>query len=289
MVKNIKLKNDVQMPQVGIGTWQINGHEPIRMLLKDAYDCGYRLIDTASAYGNEVSISKALKDIGILREELFLTDKAWNTNRGYNAVQDACKKSLKKLKTSYLDLYLIHWPATLSLYKDWQEINYDTWRGMERLYKDGLVRSIGVCNFKEHHLVALLEEVSILPMINQVEIHPGLPQLSLQKFCKKNGIVMEASSPLGNGKILENTILKKIAKDNGKSVVQVCLRWGIQKGYVIIPKSTSRTHLKENINIFDFDLTHREMKLLDSVPYCGGLGIDSDNIQELEKLVLKLE
>lgn len=275
-----ELKNGVSIPAVGLGTWQINNKELMTELLDTAYSEGYSLIDTAAAYSNEMIIGKAIQELEIPRNELFISDKVWNTNRGYEAVQKACRTSLKKLKTDYLDMYLIHWPASPKLHDDWKEINAETWRGMEQLYKDGLVKSIGVCNFKVHHLEELEKSAEIMPMVNQFEIHPGMTQTDLVEFCKKNQICVEASSPLGNGQILQDEKLKQIAEENDKSVAQICLRWGLQKGAVIIPKTSNPSRLAQNIDIFDFGLTDAEMKLIDDIPYCGGIGIDSDEVVE---------
>lgn len=268
------------MPQIGIGTWQVRDRKTIKELVKSAYDIGYRLIDTAAAYSNELAIGRAVTGLGIPRDRLFLTDKVWNTCRGYEKTREACKNSLKKLKTDYLDLYLIHWPATPRLYSDWARINAETWRGMESLYREGVVRAIGVCNFKVHHLKELKKTAEIMPMVNQVECHPGMVQKEITDYCKDNKILIEASSPLGNGQILENEILKNIADEKGRTKVQICLRWGIQKGMAVIPKTTSPERLLENYKVFDFELSDREMSLIDSIPYCGGIGIDSDEVIE---------
>ncbi len=274
------IRNGNQIPIVGLGTWQITERNLLKEIVRDAYDVGYRLIDTAAAYSNEIALSKAISENGLPREELFLSDKVWNTSRGYEAVQEACKKSLKKLKTDYLDMYLIHWPASPKLYSNWAEINADTWRGMERLYKDGLVRAIGVCNFKIHHLEELLKEAEKKPFINQVEMHPGLNQKELLNYCNDKDIVIEASSPLGNGQILSNPVLNEIATEKKKTPAQICLRWGLQKGVIVIPKSSNPERIKQNIEVFDFELTEEDVEKIDNIPYCGGIGIDSDEVVE---------
>ena len=155
----------MELPKIGLGTWQITDRELMKDIISNAYECGYRLIDTAAAYSNEIAIAKAIEAAGIPRDTLIISDKVWNTNRGFLQVQEACKKSLKKLKTDYLDLYLMHWPASKKLYADWKDINADTWRGMEQLYKEGVARAIGVCNFKQHHMEALKESAEIMPFI----------------------------------------------------------------------------------------------------------------------------
>lgn len=280
MKETVSLSNGLELPQIGLGTWQITDRQQMKEVISNAYTHGYRLIDTAAAYSNEIAIAKALETNEIRREELCLSDKVWNTSRGYEAVQEACRKSLKKLKTDYLDLYLIHWPASMKLYPDWEEINADTWRGMEALYKDGLVRAIGVCNFKVHHLQALKNNASIVPMVNQIELHPGLDQSEIRQYCEEENIVLEASSPLGNGQILLNEALNSIAVKKEKSVAQVCLRWEIQRNIIVIPKTVKEERLRENISIFDFELDNDEMSTIDNIPYCGGIGIDPDEVTE---------
>lgn len=274
------LANGLSIPQIGIGTWKITDRENMKDIINRAYDEGCRLIDTAAAYSNEIAIAKAVSEAGINRNELFLSDKVWNTNRGYEEVQEACRRSLKKLKTDYLDLYLIHWPASPKLHSNWKEINFETWRGMEKIYADGLVRAIGVCNFKQHHLEVLNKTASVKPMINQIELHPGMPQMDLADYCLKENILIEASSPLGNGQILQNDILKEISVRYNKSVAQICLIWELQKGMIVIPKSSSPDRISENLNVFDVKLTEEEMQRIDSIPYCGGIGLDSDEVIE---------
>lgn len=274
----LKLRNGVEIPQVGLGTWQITDRDKMKQIIYAAYEEGYRLIDTAAAYSNEIAVAKAIAELP--REELFLSDKVWNSSRGYDAVQQACRKSLKKLKTDYLDMYLVHWPASMKLYPDWAEINADTWRGMEALYHDGLVRAIGVCNYKVHHLEELKKNCQIFPFINQMEIHPGMNQLEIVSWCHENDIMVEASSPLGNGQILQNINLMKLAEKKGKTVAQICLRWEIQKNLIVIPKTEKIQRLKENLQIFDFALSENEMKIIDHITYCGGIGIDSDEVTQ---------
>ena len=276
----IILSNGFQIPNIGIGTWQITDKEQISEIIKNARELGYRLIDTAAAYSNEISISKAISKLDLNRQDIIISDKVWNTSRGYQAVQDACKKSLKKLKMDYIDIYLVHWPASMKLYSDWADINADTWRGMEQLYKDGFVRAIGVCNFKIHHLQELKKTADIMPMINQIEYHPGLDQKDILHYCNENDIKVESSSPLGNGEILNNNILKEIAEKKRKTVAQISIRWEIQKGLIVIPKTCNIGRLAENMDVFDFELSKEEMSEIDNIPYCGGIGIDSDGVIE---------
>ncbi|MBR3020044.1 MAG: aldo/keto reductase [Clostridia bacterium] len=268
------------LPKIGMGTWQITDREIMKQVILNGYETGYRLIDTAAAYSNEIAIAKAIEAIGLSRSEFILSDKVWNTSRGYEQVQEACKRSLKKLKTDYLDLYLIHWPASMKLYPDWAQINADTWSGMEKLYNDGLVRAIGVCNFKPHHLKKLKETAEIIPMVDQLECHPGLNQKEIRDCCALEHMIVEASSPLGNGQILENEKLREIAWKYGRTAAQLCIRWTVQSGMIAIPKTVSPEKMRQNANLFDFELSEEEMKQIDDLPYCGGIGIDPDEVTE---------
>lgn len=279
-MKYKELSNGNSIPYIGLGTWQLTDRKSLSELIGAAYEKGYRLIDTAAAYSNEIAISKAISENGINREELFISDKVWNTSRGYEAVRKACQTSLKKLKTDYLDMYLIHWPASMKLYSDWRKINADTWRGMESLYEDGIVRNIGVCNFKIHHLEELKKSANIMPVIDQVELHPGMNQNELIEYCSREKIALEASSPLGNGQILENDVLRKISEAKAVSPAQVALRWEYQKDVITIPKTSDISRLCSNIDIFDFELSDDEMRMIDSIPYCGGIGLDPDEVTE---------
>lgn len=279
-MRSVVLSNGLSLPALGLGTWQVTDREQMRGLVKAAYDAGYRLFDTAAAYGNEIALGRAIALSGIPREDICLSDKVWNTNRGFDAVQSACRRSLKKLKTDYLDVYLIHWPASPKLHADWEDLNAQTWRGMEALYREGLVRAIGVCNFTPRHLQALRRTAQILPMIDQIEFHPGMPQAQTAAYCAQNGIALEASSPLGNGQILQNETLLSLAAQTGRTPAQVALRWALQKNAVVLPKTTNPARLKENMDLFDFTLSDAQMRLLDELPFCGGLAIDPDEVTE---------
>lgn len=279
-MKEIILRNGINVPLIGIGTWQITDRDTVMNVINDAYELGYRLVDTAAAYSNEISIAKAIENAGIPRGQIIISDKVWNSSRGYEGVQDACKRSLKKMKTDYFDMYLVHWPASKKLYPDWAEINADTWRGMERLYSEGLVKAIGVCNYNISHLEELRKTAEIMPFVDQVEFHPGYIQSELFDYCKRNNICLEASSPLGNGQILNNKEIIKIAEKHTKTPAQVCLNWAIKKEIIVIPKSTSRKRIEENINVFNFELDLDEEKILDEMAYCGGIGLNPDEVTE---------
>ena len=276
----IVLRNGIKLPGIGLGTWQITDRALMCKIIVAAVQNGYRLIDTAAAYSNEIAIAKAFVAGGIRREQVLLSDKVWNTSRGFQKVQDACRRSLKKMKTDYFDLYLVHWPASIRLYPDWKEINAETWRGMEQLNKDGLVRAIGVCNFKARHLRTLRQTAEILPFVDQMEIHPGLLQQETVSCCRDMGIAVEAASPLGSGQILTNETLGGIAHVHGKSPAQICLRWLLQKGIIAIPKTTNESRLKMNMDLSGFELSDDQMAQIDHIPYCGGSWTDPDEVTE---------
>lgn len=268
-----KLINGVEIPCVGFGTWQTPDGETAVMAVSEAIKSGYRHIDTASIYGNEGSVGIALAGCNVPREELFITTKVWADARGYDETIAAFNESLKKLQLDYLDLYLIHWPNPKAYRDCWKQKNTETWRAMEDLYKAGKIRSIGVSNFMPHHLEALFETAEIKPMVNQIRIHPGYVLDETIEFCKEHKILLEAYSPLGTGKLLEVPELVDVACKYEKSVAQVCLCWSIQMGFLPLPKSVTPSRIVENTEIFDFELTADEMKLLSSIDvgvnYCS--------------------
>lgn len=281
-MEKVQLRNGISIPSIGLGTWKIIDKEQLLKAVSDAYKCGYQLFDTAMAYANEVALGRAFRELRLPREKLFIQDKLWNTCYGYEKAQEACKRSLKKLKTDYLDAYLIHWPVSAKQNDNWRELNAETWRGLEQLYKEGCVRAIGVCNFKKHHLEEVCKTAAVLPFINQVESHPGMWNAELTAYCKEQGIQMEASSPLGNGQILSNDKLCLLAEEKGITVAQLCLKWALQHGYVVIPKTIKEERMKENIQLDHFKLSGKEMQFLDDMPFSGGLGLDSDEVISFE-------
>ena len=209
---------------------------------------------------------------------LFVTGKLWNTERGYDKTIAAFEKTLQDLDTDYLDLYLIHWPASPSQYPNWREINSETWRALETLYDQGKVRAIGVSNFGVSHLEALLEDCRISPMVNQIEVHPGQNQTEIVEFCRDYDILVEAWSPLGTGRMLANPVLNEIGEAHDKSAAQVCIRWLLQRGILPLPKSVTPHRIAENIDVFDFELTDEDMNRINEIPYFGGSGLDPDKV-----------
>jgi len=271
-----KLSNGIGIPCVGFGTWQTPDGQTAIDSVKAAIKAGYRHIDTAAVYGNEKSVGQAIEESGVDRKELFITSKLWNADRGYDKTLKAFEKSIKELGTDYLDLYLIHWPSNK---KDGEEVNADTWRGFEKLYKDGQIKSIGVSNFLAHHLRALMEKAEVMPMVDQIEYHPGQMQLEVVDFCKANDIIVEAWSPLGTGKMLTNPELMEIAKKYNKSVAQLCIRWVLQNDVLPLPKSVTPERIVENTKVFDFSITDEDMETINNMPYIGGSGLNPDKVK----------
>ncbi|MBN1074276.1 aldo/keto reductase [Clostridium botulinum] len=263
LTKSVILSNKVKMPLLGFGTYKVNDGKEVINSVKEALKLGYRHIDTAAFYKNEDGVGIAIKESGIKREDIFLVSKVWNTEQGYEKTLKSFENSIKNLQTDYLDLFLIHWP---------QPLNKKTWKALEELYKENKVRAIGVSNFTVNHLKDLISDSEITPMVNQVEFHPKLVQEDLIKFCNDNNIQLEAWSPLMRGKIFEIEILKDIAKKYKKTVSQIVLRWDVQMGVVTIPKSITPFRIKENTEIFDFELTEEDMRKitkLDENIRCG--------------------
>ncbi|MBU5317656.1 aldo/keto reductase [Clostridium bornimense] len=250
------LYNGIKMPSIGFGTYKSGNDEDTARIVKYALEIGYRQIDTASFYGNEVGVGKGIKDSGIKREEIFLVTKLWNDDHGYENTIKAFNKSLEKLQVSYIDLYLIHWP---------NKLNAETWRAFEYLYKTGKVKSIGVCNFKIGHLEELKATAEIMPMVNQVEIHPLSSKDTMLDYCNKNNIQLVAWSPIMRGKIFSNELIIALAEKYKKTIAEVILRWHIQRGVIPIPKSSNEERIKENIDVFDFEISKEDMDIIDSL------------------------
>lgn len=266
------LNNGYHIPCLGFGTWQSPDGETTVSAVRSAVRAGYRHIDTAAAYKNETSIGKALKLLDIPRTELFITSKVWDDSRGYGKTMQSFQKTLDDLQTDYLDLYLIHWPATKYRCPDWEAVNLDTWRAMTELYRKGYIKAMGVSNFLPEHLEALMR-TEIIPMVNQIEYHPGQMQEEVVDYCKQNGILIEAWSPLGTGRMLSDQRLQDIASNYGKSAAQLCIRWCLQNGVLPLPKSVTPSRIMENADVFGFDISDEDMAEINSMPYFGGSGL----------------
>lgn len=249
----VTLNNGTEIPALGFGVWQIEDEEICRNAVVKAIDTGYRMIDTASIYMNEKAVGEAILKSGIQRSELFVTSKLWVQDHGYENAKSAFQRTLDRLQLDYLDMYLLHWPFGDFL---------GAWKALEELYAEGKIKAIGVCNFTVEKLEELKAHSEIMPVVNQIELHPLFQQKELQIYNKENNIITEPWSPLGNGNdaILNNENLLTIAKNYSKTVAQIVLRWHVQEGFVVIPKSITPSRIEENFNIFDFELTPEEME-----------------------------
>lgn len=285
--QTVTLDNGNQMPALAYGTWKIENGAATTEAVLQAVEAGYRHIDTAAAYGNDFAAGKAVKKCGLLREELFITNKLWIAYRGYDETITACKRTLKMMKLEYLDAYLVHWPASPAQYKDWEERNLETWRGMEQLLREGLVKNIGVSNFMPAHLRGILENAAVRPALNQFEMHPGKKQEELTSFCIQNRICPMAWSPTGHGAVLQNEVIRKIAEETGKSPAQVCLKYVLEKGLSLVCRSVRPERMKENLELFDFSLNPEQIKAIDGLEGTGDSGLYPDD-PELETKLTQL-
>ncbi len=264
----VALNNNIKMPRFGLGTYLSQPGEVEGAILY-ALEIGYRSIDTATFYENEINVGRAIRQSGVDREKIFLTTKVWNSDQGYDKALRAFHKSLQELQTDYLDLYLIHWPIKGKY--------LDTWRALEKVYKEGKVRAIGVCNFLEHHLEDIKTHSDILPAVNQYEFHPHLQQHSLLEYCRRNGIQVEAWAPIMRGRAGTEPAIVEMGKKYDKSPEQILLRWDLQQDVVTIPKSVHENRIKENADIFDFELTEEDMTIIYSLDKNDRLGPDPDH------------
>ena len=262
------LSNGVQMPQFGLGTYKMTEPEQTMQAVEKAVSLGYRAIDTASIYDNEQVKGEAIRYTGIAREDLFVTSKVWNDEQGYDETLRAFERTLTRLDMNYLDLYLTHWPVTGSY--------VDTYRAIERLYDEKLIRATGVSNHHETHLQEIFAIANIRPMVNQIELHPRLTQQPLRQFCREQQIAITSWSPLARGQIFEDATLTAIAAQYGKTVAQVILRWHIQNGLIVIPKSTSPSRIQENSEITDFTLSPSDMAMIEALNADERTGMDPE-------------
>ncbi|MFB7273101.1 aldo/keto reductase [Streptomyces sp. NPDC056244] len=268
-VPNVVLNNGVKIPQLGFGVFQVDDAQTTDAVLT-ALEAGYRSIDTAAVYGNEEGVGRAIASSGVPRDELFVTTKLWNRNQGYDSALAAFDTSLAKLGLDRVDLYLIHWPTPA------RDRYVDTWRAMEKLLADGRARAIGVSNFQPAHLQRLLDETGVAPVLNQVELHPGLQQAVLRDFHAQHDIATEAWSPLAQGALLQEEAIAEIAARHEKSPAQAVLRWHLQLGNIVIPKSVTPARIRENIDVFDFELSAGDMDVLASLDRGLRTGPDPD-------------
>ena len=272
--KIVTLNDGITMPQLGLGVWKAEDGDEVENAVKVALETGYRLIDTAAVYRNEEGVGNALKNSGVPREELFITTKLWNADQGARNVRPALEESLKKLQLDYIDLYLIHWPMPA------KDLYVETWQEMEKLKAEGLIKSIGVCNFNVGHLEKLIESSHTVPSVNQIELHPYLPQNEIREYAKQHDIKVESWSPIGGskGSLLDEPILTAIADKHGKSAAQIAIRWHLQNDLIVIPKSVTDSRIEENFDVFDFELDDDDMSRINSLENGKRQGPDPENM-----------
>ncbi len=272
LIKKISLSNSVSIEQLGFGTFKIVEQQEANNAVMTALNNGYRAFDTAQLYNNEKILGEAFVNSGVARQELFLTTKVSNLNQGYEQTLKSFEQSLKDLQTDYLDLFLVHWPLKNHF--------FDTWKAIEQLYENKMVRAIGVCNFHQSHFELLKTRANIKPMINQIEIHPYLVQKELIEYLNKEQIAIEAWSPLARGRVVDEPLLINIGQKYQKSSSQVTLRWHVQKDLIVIPKSVNPLRIAENMQIFDFELTDTEMQQIDSLNEDFRTGPNPDDVYQ---------
>ena len=273
MISSIKdcsqLNNGLKMPWLGFGVFRINDGQEVKQAVRYALEIGYRSIDTATVYRNERGVGKAILESGMPRENIFLTTKVWNDDQRGKRTLAAFEESLKRLETEYVDLYLVHWPV--------KGCYQETWHVMEKIYQSGRAKAIGVSNFQVHHLEDILRKCQIIPSVNQVEFHPLLVQPELLRFCQSHKIQVEAWSPLMEGQIVTELVVKKLAEKYHKTPAQIVLRWDLQHEVITIPKSTHSNRITENAQIFDFELSQSDMNLLDALDEGKRVGPDPNS------------
>lgn len=272
------LSNGVAIPCVAYGTYKAAEGNSAE-IIKTAIDAGYRYFDSASFYGTEGYLAQAIRESGRKREDFFITSKGWKTEMGYQAIKEAFARSLENLETDYLDLYLIHWPIPEPGYPDWEQLDADTWRAMEELYEEGKIRAIGLSNFLPHHIEALLKHAKIKPMVNQLEIHPGYSQEVAIAYCEKHNIRLQAWSPIGRQRMFDDPLIVRLAEKYKATPAQICLRFEVQRGIIPLPKSSSLERMKENMDLFFFELSAEDMYLLQTMPQAGWSGEHPDRVR----------
>ena len=277
----MRLRNGIEIPDIGFGTWNIPYGEDCEKAVFEAIKAGYRHIDTAGAYGNERSVGLGVKAAireGLIKDraDVFITSKLWNTNRSYNKAFRGFDKSIRNLDLDYIDLYLIHWPANKVRYKNPDEVNAVTWQALEELYEEGRAKSIGVSNFLPHHIEELKKSAKVLPMVNQIELHVGYMQEEVVDYNTKNGIITEGYSPLGTGAILDNAFLIELAEKYQTTVSAICISFLRKRGIIPLPKTTSPDRMSENLGLIRID--EEDMEILNKLPYIGGHAHNPDEV-----------
>lgn len=275
MAFSFTLNTGRTVPAIGYGTYKSVGDDSSRIFL-EAIRQGYRYLDTASFYENEAEIGRAAKESGVARSKLFLASKVWKTEMGYDETLRAAERSLSRLGTDYLDLYLIHWPRPDFENPDWKALNRETWRAMERLYEEGVVHAIGVSNFLPHHIENLAVSGNVAPAVDQIEFHPGYPQLETVSYCQEHGILPQAWSPLGRTRVLRDPLIETLAENYGKTPAQICLSYALMHGVMPLPKASSPERMRENLEAALFSMEPEDVAVLDEMETTGWSGLHPD-------------
>ena len=278
LTDTFELRNGSCIPCIGFGTWQMPDDDTGYKAVRKALEAGYRHIDTASIYKNEETVGRAIIDSGVPRSEIFLTSKLWGDDYGYESTKRAFEKSLELLHTGYLDLYLMHWPNPVKFRNNWKKNNADTWKAIEELYEEGKIKSIGVSNFMIHHLEELKKTASIMPMVNQIKLCPGDTKDELVSYCRENGILVEAYSPLGTGKVFKVPELIELASKYNVTIAQLSIRWSLQMGYLPLPKSVTPEYISNNADVFSFKISDDDVNKIAGLTNCCGVPRNPDEV-----------
>lgn len=275
MNKTYTLNNGVQIPAVGFGTYKAADGKSADVI-KAAIGSGYRYFDTASFYGTETYLAEAIRQSGLPRKDFFIASKLWKTEMGYENARDAFRRTLENLETDYLDLYLIHWPLPEPGYENWKELDRETWRALEELYAEGKIRAIGLSNFLPHHIENILAGCTVRPAVDQIEYHPGYSQEAAVQYCKENGILVQAWSPIGRSRVLKDPLVCELAAKYRVSPAQICLKFAVQRGILPLPKSSSPERMKQNMDLFSFEMEQEDIWRLATMPQSGWSGEHPD-------------
>lgn len=269
------LNNGVEIPAVAFGTYKAADGKSADVI-RTAIEAGYRYFDTASFYGTETYLAEAVRESGISRDEIFIASKLWKTEMGYDNVKKAFGRTLENLETDYLDLYLIHWPLPEPGYKEWKQLDKETWRAMEELYQEGKIRAIGLSNFLPHHIENILEDCTVRPAVDQIEYHPGYSQEAVVQYCKERDILVQAWSPIGRQRVLTEGLVQILAEKYGVSPARICLKFAVQRGIIPLPKSSSMERMKENLDLYSFEMEQEDIWRLATMPQAGWSGEHPD-------------
>ena len=274
-MKHYILNNGVEIPAVAFGTYKAADGKSADVI-RTAIEAGYRYFDTASFYGTETYLAEAVRESGIARDEIFIASKLWKTEMGYDNVKSAFRRTLDNLKTDYQDLYLIHWPLPEPGYKDWKQLDKETWKAMEELVREGKIRAIGLSNFLPHHIENILEDCTVRPAVDQIEYHPGYSQEAVVQYCKERDILVQAWSPIGRQRVLTEPLVQELAGKYGVSPAKICLKFAVQRGIIPLPKSSSMERMKENLDLWSFEMDEEDIWRLATMPQAGWSGEHPD-------------